>query len=94
MSRPTWFPPAGAVAVQAGPAINCAACGRTEKAGTPRNAIRMRNNHRCQAGTPGAVPRCPDCLSTDESCVLLDGTRLSTWHPSRAAIAQAEGVTP
>ena len=71
MSRPGWFPPDGAVAIQAGPAISCAACGTVENAATPRNALRMRERHRCPAGTPKAVPRCPVCDSTETVCPFV-----------------------
>ena len=83
MKRPGWFPPDGAVAIQAGPAIACAACGRVENAATPRNALRMRERHRCPAGTPKAVPRCPVCDSTETVCYLLDGAEAPLWHPAR-----------
>ena len=85
MSTARWYPPDGAVAIQAGPAISCSACGLVENAGTPRNAIRMRNRHRCPPGTPGAVPRCPTCDSTDQTCILVDGTNAPMWHPARTA---------
>ncbi len=89
IKRPGWYPPAGAVVIQPGPAISCKACETVTPAGTPGNAIRMRDRHRCPAGTPAAHPRCPDCSSIGPHCLLVDGQPAPVWHPSRTDLYAA-----
>ena len=81
-----WYPPAGAVVVQAAAQIHCATCDTTLRCGTGRNAVRMAERHRCPAGTPGAVPGCPTCDATNGPCHLLNGTTTDLWHPERTRL--------
>lgn len=89
-----WYPPDGAVALIAGPGIDCACCSEVEMARTPAMAVRLVQLHRCPPGTRGAVPACPVCASTTDQCMTLGlGGRhpepLPVWHAARTQIAQA-----
>jgi hypothetical protein len=90
-----WWPPAGAVIVVPGPGIHCTVCGASERQGNPRAAVAATRAHRCPAGTRGAVPVCPVCLSRTEQCVtpaadVRQGERrrpVPAWHGERTALA-------